>query len=121
MTNFLKNDKWKTCSRNFLGTNKIDWKFDKKQIVEKLLEKEGCVKESNNENDVKMKIMRMLEMTKKGQIPKIAELNTVYNNLEKLDHFDYVRVDQIITIMYNKKETEYQWASVCMNKKWKTL
>ena len=68
-----------------------------------------------------MKIMRMLEMTKKGQIPKIAELNTVYNNLEKLDHFDYVRVDQIITIMYNKKETEYQWASVCMNKKWKTL
>ena len=65
--------------------------------------------------------MSLLEKCKKGQNPEIKELNMIYNNLEKLDHFDLVRTDQIITIQYNKKETEYQWASVCMNKKWKTL
>jgi len=105
----------------FLGTNKIDWKFDKKQIIKKLLENEGCTKEEDDENNIKEKIIKMLETTKKGQIPKITELNKIYNNLEKVDHFDLVRVDQIITIMYNEKETDYQWASVCMNKKWKTL
>ena len=87
----------------------------------KLLEKEGCIKGNNDEIDIKKKIMEMLKTTKKGQSPKTAELNIIYNNLEKLDHFDVVRADQIITIMYNEKETEYQWASVCMNKKWKTI
>ena len=67
----------------------------------------------------KKKIMEILTKCKKGTNPSMDELNMVFNNLEKLDHFDCVRVDQIITTLYNKNETEYQWASVCMNKKWK--
>ena len=65
--------------------------------------------------------MEILSKCKKGVNPNINELNIIFNNLENLDHFDCVRLDQIITILYNQKETEYQWASVCMNKKWKAI
>ena len=70
---------------------------------------------------IKKEIMEMLTKSKKGMNPSINDLDIIFNNLQNLDHFDCVRVDQIITILYNQKETEYQWASVCMNKKWKTI
>ena len=95
--------------------------MDKKQKLKELLEKEGCMSVITKETNIKNKIMKITENCKKSKLPNIHDLNIIYNNLEKLDHFDCVRVDQIITIMYNMKETEYQWASVCMHKKWKTL
>ena len=73
------------------------------------------------ETEIKKEIMEMLTKSKKGINPSINDLDIIFNNLQNLDHFDCVRVDQIITILYNQKETEYQWASVCMNKKWKTI
>ena len=100
---------------------KIDWKNDKKSTIEKLLEKMGCEKKEIQENDIKKEIMKILKNCKENYLPEINELEAIYNNIDKLDHFDLVRTDQIITIIYNKNETEYQWASVCMNKKWKTI
>ena len=73
------------------------------------------------EIEIKEEIMKILSKCKKGTNPSMDEFNIIFNNLENLDHFDCVRVDQIITIMYNRKETEYQWASVCMDKKWKAI
>ena len=81
----------------------------------------GCKKRENEEKDIKKKIMELLKNGKKDNLPEINDLEVIYNNIDKLDHFDLVRTDQIITIIYNKTETEYQWASVCLNKKWKAL
>ena len=86
-----------------------------------ILEKMGCNKKKNEEVNIKEEIMKMLAKCKKNELPEIYELETIYNNSAKLDHFDLVRTDQIITIIKNKDETEYQWASVCLNKKWKIL
>ena len=65
--------------------------------------------------------MEILQNSKKGITPSMGDLCIIYNNIEKMDHFDFVRADQILTIIYNQRETEYQWASVCMNKKWKSI
>ena len=75
----------------------------------------------NNSENIKNQIMKILNNCKNGKLPETNDLNIIYNNSEKLDHFDLVRTDQIITIIYNSKETEYQWGSVCLNKKWKTI
>lgn len=65
--------------------------------------------------------MEILQKCKKEELPSVEDLCIIYNNVDKMDHFDFVRADQIITIIYNQRETEYQWASVCMNKKWKII
>ena len=111
----------KTCSRNFLGTKKIDWQKDKKQTLKQLLEKEGCYQEENDKMEIKETIMKILENSKKEKSPSLKELNEIYNNICKLDHHDCVRVDQIITRIYNARETDFQWGGVCMNAKWKSL
>ena len=111
----------KTHSRNFLGTRKIDWKNDKKQIIKKLLENEGCFETENNVKQIKGFIMEILELCKRDKLPEINSLNIIYNSMDEIDHFDCVRIDQIITRIYNTRETEHQWASICMNKKFKTL
>ena len=105
----------------FLGVTKIDWKKDKITIIWKHLEKLGCKKNENKAENIKKQIMEILNNCKKGKLPENNDLNVIYNNREQLDHFDLVRTDQIITIIYNSEETEYQWGSVCLNKKWKTL
>ena len=65
--------------------------------------------------------MDMLKNTKNCKLPETNDLNIIYSNLDKLDHHDCVRVDQILTIIANNRESEYQWGSICMNKKWKIL
>ena len=65
--------------------------------------------------------MEITKNCKSDILPDKFQLNMIYNNLDKLDHFDCVRVDQIITRIYNTRETDYQWASVCMNQKWKNI
>ena len=65
--------------------------------------------------------MNILKKSKAGETVKFEEINEIFNNLEKLDHHDCVRVDQILTRIYNERETEFQWGSVCMNAKWETL
>lgn len=101
--------------------NKIDWKTDKLQTIMELLEKEGCYKETNQDNEIKKTIMKITKNCKMNILPEFEALNIIYNNLETLDHHDCVRIDQILTIMYNEKENDYQWASVCMNQKWKKI
>ena len=105
----------------FLDMTKIDWKKDKITIIWKHLEKLGCKKTENKSENIKNQIMKILNNCKNGKLPETNDLNIIYNNSEKLDHFDLVRTDQIITIIYNSKETDYQWGSVCLNKKWKTI
>ena len=117
----MKNENKKWCSRNFLGMTKIDWKRDKITIIWDHLEKLGCKKNGNKETDAKKRIMKILKDCKNGKLPEINDLNIIYSNAEELDHFDLVRTDQLITIIYNSTETEYQWGSVCLNKKWKIL
>ena len=65
--------------------------------------------------------MQIVKRCNKNELPETDELNLIYNNIKLLDHHDCVRTDQIITKLYNSRETIYQWASVCMNQKWKTL
>ena len=71
--------------------------------------------------DLKTTIIRVLKETKKTGDAKKADINIIYCNLNLLDHHDAVRLDQILTILANKKEQEYQWASICMGKKFKTI
>ena len=72
-------------------------------------------------NNIKEMIIAMLARSKKGTDPEWSELTTIRSNLDKMDHHDYVRIDQILTRKANKKESEYQWGSIVMNCKWKTL
>ena len=65
--------------------------------------------------------MKITENSKRGNLPNLEELNLIFNNLKHLDHFDCVRTDQIITRIYKSRENDYQWASVCMNQKWKIM
>ena len=74
-----------------------------------------------NSRDLKEKLMEMLKESKKGAKVNDKDLKMIYHNLPKLDHHDAVRLDQILTMMANEKENDYQWASICMNKKFKKL
>ena len=65
--------------------------------------------------------MDLLEKSKKGIDPRVDELNVILSNIDKLDHHDFVRTDQILTRRQNKLEQEYQWGSIIMNCKWKIL
>ena len=48
-------------------------------------------------------------------------MNIVRSNIEKCDHHDLVRIDQILTRNKNEKsdDEEFQWGSVVMNCKWR--
>ena len=84
----------------------------------------GCNKQDIKKNpsrDIKGKIMETLKDLKSGTIPEMEKMNEIYCNLTELDHHDAVRLDQILTIIANEKETEYKWASIVMNKKFKIL
>ena len=69
--------------------------------------------------DVKTYIMQLLEKSKKGTDPSNEEMSMIISNIEKMDHHDLVRVDQILTRKMNKNEIDYQWGSIVMNCKWK--
>jgi len=75
-------------------------------------------KQSRN---IKAEIMELLKEVKKNKKVDSKDMYCIYNNLTKLDHHDAVRLDQILTIIANQKESEYQWASICMDKKFKIL
>ena len=82
----------------------------------------GCVSSCNQvTKDVKKYIMDLLEKSKKGIDPRVDELNVILSNIDKLDHHDFVRTDQILTRRQNKLEQEYQWGSIITNCKWKIL
>ena len=106
-----------------LGAKKIDWKNDKLEKIKKVLEEKGCKHNQNlgNYENIKTFIMNTLAKIKKGSYVQLSDLDKIYNNLNSVDHFDCVRIDQILTIDSNRNESDFQWASICMNKKWKTL
>ena len=65
--------------------------------------------------------MESLENNKKGKQTTDEEMSIIRSNLSSCDHFDLVRVDNILTRMRNQDEKEYQWGSIVLNKKWKML
>ena len=65
--------------------------------------------------------MELLEKSKKEIDPSTEELENILSNIERMDHHDLVRTDQILTRMQNKQEKEVQWGSVIMNCKWKII
>ena len=98
----------------------IDWKFDKIQKLDEILEKMGY--EHTNEaksNDIKRDIQRVLENHKRGRGVSTADMTRVRSSLSSCDHHDLVRVDNIITRIRNESDNEYQWGSVVKNLKWK--
>ena len=75
----------------------------------------------NASRDIKTTIMTVLEEIKKnGRVEKL-KMETIYCNISLLDHHDAVRLDQILTILANKNEQEYQWASICMGRKFESI
>ena len=103
----------------FLG---IDWKIDRKrQTIENLEKMGGKSNEKLQTSDIKEYIMQLLEKSKKDIDPSNEELSKILSNIEKMDHHDMVRTDQILTRKVNKNETEFQWGSIIMNCKWKKL
>ena len=71
--------------------------------------------------DIKSFIFKILEKYKKGTKPANADMSTILSNIDHLDHHDLVRTDQILTMQKNENETEYQWGSVVMNFRMKTI
>ena len=72
-------------------------------------------------NGIKNIIMESLEKCKRGVRNTKKEMSVIRSNLAGCDHFDLVRVDNIITRIKNLDETEFQWGSIVLNKKWKAL
>ena len=68
---------------------------------------------------VKEVIKKILSENKKGYGTDRKLMNLVRSNMEKCDHFDLVRIDQILTRDKNTTCEGYQWGSVVMNCKWK--
>ena len=89
------------------------------KIIAILEENDGTTNDEYKITNVKEYIMECLEKSKKGMDPTREQLCTVRTNIEKGDHHDLVRVDQIITRMYNKREIEYQWGSIVLGLKMK--
>ena len=85
-----------------------------------ILEEKGCSENLEYKIDgVKQYVMGMLERSKKGIDPTVQELMTVRNSIEMGDHHDMIRVDQVLTRMANREESEYQWGSVVLGLKMK--
>ena len=91
------------------------------QTIE-ILEKKGYKYDSNAEcNNIKEIINEILRNSKLDIHPSKEEMITIRTNISKCDHNDMVKIDQCITREQNRHETEFQWGSVVMNAKWKTL
>ena len=98
----------------------IDWKVNKIQKIVEILEKMGHEKSENlGIKDIKALIIKVLSNNKKGELVQKVEFNTILSNIDKCDHHDLVRVDNIITRTWNETDREYQWGSVVQNLKWK--
>ena len=98
----------------------IDWKFDKIEKIDEILEKMGYEhKNESKTNNIKNVIKSVLENHKKGRGVSTEEMTIVRSNLPNCDHHDLVRVDSIITRIRNETDKEYQWGSVVKNLKWK--
>ena len=105
--------------QNILG---IDWKVDRVDNTIRLLEENGYhKKDALKNNDIKNFIVKVLEKYKLGTKPDKTDMSTILSNIDHLDHHDLVRTDQILTMQKNEKETEYQWGSVVMNFRMKTI
>ena len=89
------------------------------KIIAILEENAGVTNDEYGITNVKVYIMECLERSKKGIDPTREQLSIIRTNVEKGDHHDLVRIDQIITRMYNKRETEYQWGSIVLGLKMK--
>ena len=81
----------------------------------------GYKKEGVQIEDIKAEIMSRLKEIKKGNKPTNDQMCTILKNIEKCDHHDLCRVDQILTILHNETCTDYQWGSITLNCKWKIL
>ena len=98
----------------------IDWKFDKIEKLDEILEKMGYDRKNEAKSkDIKKKIQRVLENHKRGLGVSSADMTGIRSNLQYCDHHDLVRVDSIITRIRNETDSEYQWGSVVKNLKWK--
>ena len=98
----------------------IDWKVNKIQKIVEILEKMGYENSKNLEiKDIKAFVIKVLSNNKKGEMVQKVEFNTILSNIDKCDHHDLVRVDNIITRTWNETDKEYQWGSVVQNLKWK--
>lgn len=85
-----------------------------------ILEEKGYKKDEDHEvTNIKTYILKLLEKSKQGTDPNEREMMTVRANIEKGDHHDMIRVDQLLTRMANKGEEEYQWGSVVLGLKMK--
>ena len=69
--------------------------------------------------EIKRIISVELENSKRGREVNRYQMNIVRTNLERADHNDMVNIDQILTRIKNEKETEYQWGSLILGRKWK--
>ena len=69
--------------------------------------------------EVKRIILVELENSKRGREVNRYQMNIIRTNLERADHNDMVNIDQILTRIKNEKETEYQWGSLILGRKWK--
>ena len=100
----------------------IDWKIDRVNQTISILERNKYEKSDKYlEDNIKEYIMNVLKRYKSGTTPQWVEMSTIFSNIDRCDHHDLVRVDQIVTKMQNEKETEYQWGSLVMNFKMRTL
>ena len=100
----------------------IDWSVSKIEEIDRILEKCGYeVKLEYKTNGIKNIIMESLERNKRGVRTTQKEMSIIRSNLAGCDHFDLVRVDNIITRIKNMDETEFQWGSIVLNKKWRVL
>ena len=98
----------------------IDWKFDKIKKLDEILEKMGYeIKSESKTSNIKKEIQRVLENHKRGREISTADMNRVRSSLSDCDHHDLVRVDSIVTRIWNETDNEYQWGSVVKNLKWK--
>ena len=70
---------------------------------------------------VKQDIIKLLKSTKLGTMPPFEQMCTIFINIDKCDHHDLCRIDQIMTILHNKNCTDYQWGSLTLDCKWKVL
>ena len=100
----------------------IDWKIDRMKQTIDILEKKNYQYDANAMcNNIKDEINRILKNSKRNIHPSREEMITIRSNLNKCDHSDMVKIDQILTREQNQHETDYQWGSLVMNAKWKII
>ena len=88
--------------------------------IDQILEKSGYESKAEYKTtNIKSKIMGMLKNSKMGKTTSIEEMSIIRSNLADCDHFDLVRLDNLLARIKNQYEKDYQWGSVVLNKKWK--